>query len=380
VPLVERKIVDIREEMVLRALDARYTLFEVAAEFGVSIPTVRLWRDRYRAYGRSGLSDRSHAPHSSPLRTDPAVEALIVEDRRRFKWGSKKILRRLRDEHPEIELPARSTVDGILARNGLVEHSKPPRQAARSPFIRRYTASAPGELMTLDHKGQFRLRNGQYCFPLTICDSFSRYVMACQALPSTSLNHAWPVIVRLFREYGLPLAAQSDNGPPFGCTSGKFSTMSVRFMSLGIQPIFSRPGRPGDNGRHERMHRDLKREATRPSATTMRAQQCHFDSFRTMYNLERPHEGIAMARPASLFCGTDRPYPKRVPKPEYDLHLEKRKVTDAGSINWRNQAIFISEALRGQTVGLEPVAGATLNLHFYGFILGKIDEDKARFI
>jgi transposase InsO family protein len=366
--------------MVLRALKGKHTLSEVASEFGISIPTVRLWRDRYRELGRSGLSDRSHAPHSSPLKTDAKVEALILKDRERFGFGSKKILRRLRDADPTLELPARSTVDGILARHGLVERQRPPRCKARSPFIQRYPATDPGELMTLDHKGQFRLRNGIYCFPLTICDFVSRYIIACEALTNTSFAQAWPVIERVMREHGRPRAVQSDNGPPFGGTSGKFSTMSVHFMRLDIQPVFSRPGKPGDNGRHERMHRDLKREATRPPCATSAEQQKHFDAFRHTYNVERPHEGIAMERPANLYKGADRPYPKRLPKPEYDAYLDKRKVSETGSIKWRDQPIFISQALRGQTVGLEPAANATINVHFYNFVIGKIDEEDARFI
>jgi putative transposase len=321
--------VDIREDMALRALDERYRLEEVALEFGVSIPTVRLWRDRYREMGRGGMSDRSHAPHTSPLRTSAAIEELIIADRRKCKWGSKKIRRRLQDAYPELMLPARSTIDGILARHGLANRQKPPRCKTRSPFIQRYEATSPGDLMTLDHKGQFRLRNGIYCYPLTICDRVSRFIMACQALTSTCLDQAWPVIQRVLRKYGMPLAAQADNGPPFG-SNGRFSTMSVRFMTLGIQPVFSRPGRPGDNGSHERMHRDLKREATRPPSATLGEQQKQFDTFCQMYNVERPHEGIDMQRPASLFTGTIRAYPSRKPKPEYSLDMEKRKVSSAG--------------------------------------------------
>jgi transposase InsO family protein len=378
-PLVEKTIVDIREEMAVRALSGRETVAAVAETFGVSIPTVRLWRERYRELGRAGLSDRSHAPHTLPHKTDGSIEQMLVEERRRLQWGSKKILRVISDDHPELILPARSTVDGIFVRHGLVRH-RPRRLKARSPFIRRYPASEPGELMTLDHKGQIRLRNGVDCFPLTICDRVSRFLLACEGLTSTSTAQAWPVIERVLREHGLPLAVQSDNGPPFGTPNGKFSTVSVRFMMLSVQPIFSRPGKPGDNGAHERMHRDLKREAMRPPSATMRDQQKRFDSFRETYNISRPHEGIDMKRPAQLFRGMPRPYPKRMPRPQYDLHLEKRKVSSSGEITWRNETIFISEALRGQTIGLEPIAGALLDVHFYDFVVGRIDEETSKFL
>lgn len=378
-PLVGRTIVDLREEMVLRVMQKRGTLESIAREFAVSVPTLRLWRERYRELGRTGLADRSHAPHSSPLKTDAAIEAMIVAERREYRFGSKKILQRLRDAHPELDLPARSTIDGILARNGLVEHQKRRRVKANSPFIRRYEATESGELMTLDHKGQFRMGNGVYCFPLTICDSFSRYVMACEALTSTQLSEAWPVIERVLREWGMPRAAQSDNGPPFGSPQGKFSSLSVKFMSLGIQPVFSRPGRPGDNGRHERMHRDLKREATRPPGRTKREQQRRLDEFRRMYNHERPHESLSGRRPVHLFKGSPRPFPRRPPKPEYAAHLEKRKVTDVGTISWRGEHVFISETLRGQTVGLELVPNALVQVHFYTFVIGTIDEETLKF-
>lgn len=378
-PFEERTVVDVREEMVLRAIQRRQKLKAIAEEFNVSLPTLRLWRDRYRQFGRNGLADRSHAPHSSPLKTSSGIEALIVADRLRYRFGSKKILQRLEDEYPELVLPARSTIDGILARHGLVEPQKKPRHKGQSPFVRRYEATEPGELMTLDHKGQFRLGNGSYCFPLTICDSFSRYVMACTALTGTDLQQAWPVIQRVMREHGLPRAAQSDNGPPFGASNGKFSTLSVKFMRLGIQPIFSRPGRPGDNGRHERMHRDLKRMATRPPCRTKSEQQVHFDEFRRIYNHERPHEGIAMRRPAKLFTGSNRPYPKRTPKPEYPSHLEPRKVSHVGTIRWRHEAIFVSQAFAGQTVALEPAPDAIVNVFFYGFLIGRIDELTSKF-
>jgi putative transposase len=268
-PILERTTVDIREEIALLALDRRYTLTEVAERFGVSRPTVRLWRDRYRERGRSGLVDRSHAPLSCPHRTSEEIEQLIVAEREEYGWGSKKILRRLQDAHPELDLPGRSAVDALLRRYGLVRPVRRDRRRAASPFQRRYPATEPGELTTIDHKGQFRMANGRYCYPLTIVDHVSRYLLACAALSSTRLSEAWPVITRVFREHGLPTAMQSDNGPPFGSPNGGLSTMSVRLMTLGVLPVFGRPAHPQDNGRHERMHKDLKAETTRPPASNL---------------------------------------------------------------------------------------------------------------
>src|ERR1051326_6179960 len=279
-PLEEKAIVDIREEMALAALKVGATVTEVSVRFGVSRPTVRLWRDRYRQQGRSGLEDHSHATQNCPHRTDPSIEELIVEERKRWGWGSKKLLQRLTEAHPGTVFPGRSTVDDILWRRGLVA-LRTEKRRAKGPgaAAARYKATDPGELTTIDYKGYFRLRDGRTCYPLTLMDWVSRYVLACEALPSTDFRHAWPVIERVFRNYGLPRAMQSDNGPPFGSAQGRFSTMSVMLMSLGVQPVFSRPGKPQDNGRHERMHRDLKADIVLHRGSTLSEQQRFFDRF-----------------------------------------------------------------------------------------------------
>lgn len=378
--MTERTIVDLREEMALMALDGRFTVTEVAERYGVTRPTVRLWRDRYREDGRSGMNDLSHAPRSCPHRVDEQIEQLIVSERERFGWGAKKILRRLENAHPELDLPGRSGIDAVLRRRGLIRNKARRRNRASSPFRARYTATTPGELMTIDHKGQFRMGNGQYCFPLTIADNVSRYVLACQALSSTRLFEAWPVITRVFRQHGLPKAMQSDNGPPFGSPNGGLSTMSVRLMTLGVLPVFGRPAHPQDNGRHERMHLDLKAETTRPPALNLPAQQRRFDDFQLRFNVERPHQALAMQTPANVFTLSPRTYPKRPSPPDYAGHFEKRKVSANGHIKLAGHDIFIAHALEGQTLGLEPVDEHLLAVHFYGFILGKVDTALHTFI
>lgn len=379
-PIVERTIVDIREEIARLALDERYTVTEVAERYGVSRPTVRLWRDRYREGGRAGLVDHSHAARSCPHRTSEQIEALIVAERGRYGWGSKKILRRLQDAHPDLDLPGRSAVDALLRKHGLVRAGRRRRPAVVSPFRRRYTATEPGELMTIDHKGQFRLGNGCYCYPLTIVDHVSRYLLACAALSSTRLVEAWPVILRVFREYGLPRAMQSDNGPPFGSPSGGLSTMSVRLMMLGVLPVFGRPAHPQDNGRHERMHRDLKAETTRPAASNLTSQQRVFDAFVARYNIERPHEGIAMQRPANVFKPSVRPYPRVARRPHYPRHFEPRKVNTSGVIKLWGHQLFIANALAGHTIALERTDEQLYTVHFYDFVIGKVDTAQTTFL
>jgi transposase InsO family protein len=330
--------------------------------------------------GRAGLVDQSHATHSCPHQTSEIVEQMILAERARFGWGSKKILRRLSDAHPELELPGRSAVDALLSRRGLVRERRRRDRTVATPFQARYTASEPSELMTIDYKGQFRMLNGQYCYPLTIADSVSRYLLSCAALRSTRLSEAWPVIERVFREHGLPVAMQSDNGPPFGSPNGLFSMMSVQLMQLGVLPVFSRPAHPQDNGRHERMHLDLKADTTRPPAATRTAQQKKFDEFINRYNVERPHEGIDMQRPANVFKSSPRSFPRSCPKPQYPLHFETRKVNDCGDIKWKNHRIFVAHPFRGQFVGIEPTDEGICTVHFYRFIIGKIDERMHRFI
>jgi transposase InsO family protein len=376
-PLEEKTIVDIREEMALAVMAAGATVTEVAAQFGVSRPTVRLWRDRYRAEGRSGLEDRSHATKSCPHRTGQAIEELIVKERKRWGWGSKKLLERLREAHPSIEFPQRSTVDTILERRGLLAVRREKRRAlGPRAVVARYEASEPSELTTIDYKGNFRLRDGRSCYPLTLVDSVSRYLLACEALPTTDFGHAWPVIERIFRKYGLPKAMQSDNGPPFGTGQGRFSTMSVVLMSLGVQPVFSRPGKPQDNARHERMHRDLKADIIRYRGSTLREQQRFFDRFRRTYNVERPHEGIGQDRPARRFRASLRPFPRKPRQPEYPQHWEKRKVMCNGVLRWHSQDIFLSETFDGRTVAFEPIDNDLWRVRFYEFIVGTFDEKR----
>ena len=366
--------------MARMAADERYTVSEVAERYGVSRPTVRLWRERYREGGRAGLVDLPHAAHGCPHRMAEDVEQMILAERSRFGWGSRKILQRLQDANPALELPGRSAVDALLSRRGLVAKDRRRKRVTATPFRHRYTATEPAELMTIDHKGQFRLRNGQYCYPLTIADSVSRFLLACSALTSTRLSEAWPVVKRVFQQYGLPVAMQSDNGPPFGSPSGPFSSMSVRLMMLGVLPVFGRPAHPQDNGRHERMHRDLKAETTRPPAATMPAQQKSFDRFQECFNVERPHEGIGMQRPANVFKSSPRRYPRSQPKPDYASHFETRKVDQSGYLKWHNHRIFVAEPLAGQIVAIESTADQICTVHFYDFIIGKIDEQNHTFV
>ena len=209
-------------------------------------------------------------------------------------------------------------------------------------------------------------------------DYVSRYLLACEALPSTEFHQAWPVMERVFREHGLPRAMQSDNGSPFGTAQGRFSKMSVLLMSLGVQPVFNRPGKPQDNARHERMHRDLKADIAKNRGKSLKEQQKYFDRFRHIYNVERPHEGLAQDRPARKYRRSPRPFPRKPRQPEYAAHWEKRRVMSNGILRWRSNDVFLSEAFGGFTVAFEPIDADVWNVRFYDFIVGTFDEKRRK--
>jgi transposase InsO family protein len=230
----------------------------------------------------------------------------------------------------------------------------------------------------VDFKGQFKTRDGNYCYPLTVSDHYSRSVLLCKALPSVKTHGAKPAFRRLFQQVGLPEAIRSDNGAPFASTGiHGLCGLNVWWMQLGIVHQRITPASPQENGAHERMHRELKRETTRPPAQNLRGQQRKFDLFRARYNDERPHEGLAGARPSDRWEPSPRPYPERIVAPEYPDHLEVRRVSTAGTFRLKAAQPFLSHALADQYVGLEEVGDGLWNIVYYRTLLGRIDERTA---
>ena len=234
---------------------------------------------------------------------------------------------------------------------------------------------APNAVWTADFKGHFRTRDGLYCYPLTVVDGFSRFLLGCQALPSTEHDRAQPVFTRLFREFGLPAVIRTDNGVPFATQAiGRISRLHVWWIKLGIRPELIQPSHPEQNGRHERMHRTLKREATRPPASRCSSQQRHFDHFRTEYNEERPHEAIGNRTPATLYHSSPRPFPAVVPTIEYPAHFEKRKVSRNGGVRWYHRWLNVSHVLAEEYVGIEEIDDGVWSMYFGPLLLGRFDE------
>jgi transposase InsO family protein len=367
--------VDQREAMVLLWLSGRYTGAEVAARFETTRTTLYSWTRRYRNGGRAGLVDRPPVAQTCPHKTPAPMVARIVAARQQYGWGPKKLYARLREVDPTTAWPQPSTIGDILRRQGLVA-ARPRRRATAAPFRRVFEPRAAGDVMTVDFKGQFRTRDGQYCYPLTMMERVSRYLLACEALESTAFAGVWPVFQRVFREYGVPQAMQSDNGVPFASphSLSGISRLSVQLMKLGVQPVLNTPGRPDQNGAHERMHRELKRETTRPPERNRRAQQRRFDRFRQVYNHERPHEALAQTPPARHFTHTRRPYPERPATLTYPSHVDVRKVSSSGELHFHGHPWFVSEALAGEYVGLEAVGDGIWSVQFHRFELGRVDE------
>jgi transposase InsO family protein len=368
-----------RAKFVLEAEEGVFSMTELCQRFGISRKTGYKWLGRYRKGGLEALAERSRAPHSIPHRTPaPVEEALVALRRKHPLWGARKLLVVLARRQPELVarfgLPAASTTTDILKRHGLItprRKRRRPTHPGRNPI----QAQAPNDVWTADFKGEFLLGNHRYCYPLTICDTYSRFILACEALASTRRATTQSVFTRLFREYGLPRAIRSDNGTPFASIGlHRLSALSVYFIKLGIRRDLIEPGSPQQNGRHERMHRTLKAATTRPPERTMSAQQARFDVFREEFNTERPHESIEMQPPASLYAASPRRMPARLPAPKYAGHLEVRRVGKSGSFRWRGRFVFLTMVLSGEYVGLEEVDDGRWDIYFYDVLVARYDE------
>lgn len=352
-----------------------WSMTELCAAFGISRKTGYKCLERYGEAGVEGLKDRLRAPRRHPNRTSEEVVRRILRVRGKYpRWGSKKILAWLRVHEPDLALPVRSTTDEILKRHGLVEPRQRRRRATPSaqPLIE---ADAPNRVWPVDFKGHFCVGDGQRCDPLTITDGCSRFALECKALTLPKLEDVQKCFVRVFCEYGLPDVILSDNGTPFGSTGiGGLTRLSVWLVRLGVQPMRIEPGKPEQNGRHERFHLTLKQETADPPKQTIRGQQRAFTRFRRSYNEERPHEALDMRTPAELYEPSSRPYPRRLPDMEYPSGVDVRRVRKNGSFKWASHSVFLGEALRGQDVSLEPLGDGTFKVHFGMLLLGTFHE------
>jgi transposase InsO family protein len=371
---METNATEQKRGFVLDYESGQWSMVELCERYRITRPTGYKWVGRYRREGEAGLVERARAPYECPHRTPVRIEELILAARKQYGWGAKKLLQVLRRRHPRLAWPARSTVNAILERHGKLRKNRRRRKWSH-PGAAPLVTVRPNQVWPADFKGQFRTRDGKYCFPLTVSDHFSRSLLLCRGLPSVRTEGAKPVFRRLFQEVGLPEAIRTDNGAPFASTGiHGLCELNVWWMQLDIVHQRIPPSSPQENGAHERMHRELKRETARPPASNLRGQQRKFDLFLQRYNQERPHEGIGDQVPASLWEPSPRSYPERIAPPEYPGHMEVRRVSAAGTFRLKAAQPFLSNALHDQHIGLEEIGDGVWNIVYYTTLLGRIDE------
>lgn len=377
-PFRERTAMEERIAMMREHVSGLFTVSELASRYGISRETFYFWKRRWE----SGASDWHAARSSAPLvrhrRVDAASEAAVLAMKRRFpRFGPKKVRAKLAETHPELVWPAASTIGEMLKRAGLVSPG-PRRRSALGRGETVCVATRPNEEWSMDFKGWFRTLDGQRCDPLTVSDTASRYLLRATIVPPT-YDGVRGELERLFAEVGLPESMRSDNGPPFGSTgAGGLSRLAVWLLRLGVEPRFIPPSSPQDNGRHERMHRELRAETGLTPAGDAVSQQTRLDAFRLHYNEERPHEALGQTPPSRHWTTSPRPLPSVVPEPWYDAEHDVRTVGRRGELRWRGEWIFLSEALIGETVGLRELETGGHLVTFRHRELGVIDA-QARF-
>jgi len=376
-PWRECKRMDERLRFVARLLEGE-KMAALCREFGISRPTGYKVFNRYKDLGLEGLLDRTRRPYRHANRLPFQVERTIVTLRQEHPtWGAVKIREKLIRDFPMVPTPAKSTVHAVLDRHGLIEPRRRRRHKAEGTPLS--STSSPNGLWCADFKGEFRLGNRRYCYPLTISDYSSRFLLACEGLESTQSTFAFAVFERVFKEYGLPQAIRTDNGVPFASPNALFglSRLSVWWLRLGINLERIKPGHPQQNGRHERLHLTLKKEATRPPSYNFLQQQLRFDEFIEVYNHQRPHQALGGRYPAELYTPSARIY--RAPEPpEYPFHDRIVRVTQCGRICIGKRKINLSIVFAGQFVGIREVADKIWLVSFLDFDLGYFDEAAAR--
>lgn len=368
-----------RKEFIDKYLTGRWTMTELTDRFGISRVTGYKWWNRFKEKGLDGLTELSRAPHSCPHHTPPEIEEELVAFRKRYpKWGPETLLELVRRKHPDWRLPAYSTAGEILKRHGLVKPRKR-RSRPRHPGRPYVDMAEPNDVWAADFKGEFRTKDRKYCYPLTVTDGCSRYLLACKALPSTKHNGSIIEFRRLFRKHGLPRQILTDNGVPFASQGlHGFSRLSVWWLKLGIHPIRIEPGQPSQNGRHERMHKTLKDEATRPPQKDIRSQQREFDTFRIRFNTVRPHHAIGKMTPDEVYRPSPRPFSEKLPEFEYPDDFVIRKIHGHGCFIWHSKHVFVSRVFINERIALEPLGDGLYSVHFGPVLLARFDERQGR--
>ncbi|MGA8629109.1 MAG: IS481 family transposase [Terracidiphilus sp.] len=353
---------------------------DLCREFGVSRPTGYRWINRYKEVGPEGLLDLSSRPHSCSHATPERIENAILALRSKYpSWGARKLKARLEQLDPSVDWPAASTFGNILYRAGLTSPKRKKRRT--TPYSEPFSeVTAPNQLWCMDFKGYFSTGDGTRCDPFTITDAHSRYLIRCQIVSRMDLSQVRAVCEAAMGEYGMPARIRTDNGAPFAGTGLLgLSKLSLGWMKMGIVHERIQPGRPQQNGRHERMHRTLKEDTTNPAALTLRLQQRKFDRFRQMFNHERPHEGLNNMTPGSLSQPSSVMLPRTLIEFVYPKGFLTRRVNNSGDISWHKDRVFISEVFRFEDLGFEMVGEDFYKVFFRDLEIGEFDVEALRF-
>jgi len=369
----ETCVMDQRMRFVVARAEGAENMSELCRHFGISRKTGYKWWRRYYADGVAGLSDRSRAPEHHPRAVDEALIGPIVALRHRYPtWGPRKIKAWLEDHEPAVKWPAASTIGSVLDAHGLTRHRK--RRRKTPPYGRPFaTAQQPNDVWCADFKGWFLTGDGTQVDPFTLSDAHSRFLLRLEAVGRTDTAHVWPILETAFRDYGLPRALRTDNGPPFaGRGVAGLSRLAVTLIKAGVVPERIEPGQPQQNGRHERMHLTLKQDTASPPAQSLAEQIVRFRSFRKIYNHERPHEALDQVPPARIYQPSPRLFDGRLRSPDYDDTVEVRKVRRNGEIKWRGSSIYLSSALVGEPVGLYRIGEEAWLAKYGPLVLGTV--------
>jgi len=370
-----RKVLPMEEKQFFISdfMSGKYSVTELSARYNISRKTAYKWIGRFERYGMNGLVERARRACRCPHRTPNKIREAVIELRVQHpRWGATKLLNVIGMGHPDWRMPSRVTVHKMLQHESLVLHRRRrrpvmPREPLYGPVER------PNQTWTADYKGQFKLRDGRYCYPLTIMDSYSRYMLACVALHGTTYAEAREVFERVFTQYGIPDRLRTDNGVPFASNSFcGLTRLSVWWIRLGIRPERIRPGCPQENGRHERMHRTLAEDTIYPSAHTPKEQQQRFDTFCKIYNQERPHEALGNKTPAMLYRPSNRQMQTPLPPMVYPPNMERLYVNHNGCVSWKGRYLYVGYKLASETIGVEMVKNDLWQVYFGVMRLGYI--------
>jgi putative transposase len=374
-PWKETCVMDQKIKMIGDYLKGEYSITKLSKMYEVSRNTIYKWIKRYQQDGNIGLSERTKAPLRHPNTTSLDIAREIVTLKLKYtSWGPRKICYWLKQHYPERAWPAVSTIGQILKQAGLVRARKKRRRAP--PYTEPFQdCCGPNMVWSVDYKGQFKTGEKQLCYPLTISDNYSRYLLACVALKHPDYAETKPVLERVFKKYGLPAVIRSDNGTPFASTGlGGLSKLSVWFIKLGIKTERITAGHPEENGRHERMHRSLKEATAQPPQVNLRKQQQTFDKFQQEYNEERPHEALGMQTPVSYYKPSLRAYTGKTPQITYYGKCQIRQVRHNGEIKWKGEKVYVSQSLSGEPIALRQRDKHLWEVYFSSLSLGILDE------